>query len=260
MNFSLAGRPIHAPRLADVVADRIRELIVTGELADGERLPRIEDLVEDFGVSSPSMREALRMLESDGLISVQRGSVGGAVVHRPTEKTAAYTMALVLRSRGASFGDVAEAMASLDPVCAAFCARRPDRASTARELRAINVTAAALLDEPAFDEAMTSFHDVIVRRSGNETLRLLAGAVKSIWTAGPRTRSAPGPREAAPGPREPREAALAALEAHERVADLIEGGNDVQVAEVMAEHIDMNRVRDCVEPDQLVDAQAVRRR
>jgi GntR family transcriptional repressor for pyruvate dehydrogenase complex len=250
MNSSLAGRPIHAPRLADVVADRIRELIVTGELADGERLPRIEDLLEDFGVSGPSMREALRMLESDGLISVQRGSVGGAVVHRPTEKTAAYTLALVLRSRGTSFGDVAEAMTSLDPVCATLCARRQDRGAIAHELRAINMTAAALLDsdEAAFAEAMTSFHDVIVRRSGNETLRLLAGAVKSIWTAGPGRKPEP------PG----REEALAALEAHERVADHIEAGNDAQVASAMAGHID--RDLGSVDRDQLLDAQAARRR
>lgn len=255
MNSSLAGRPIHAPRLADVVADRIRELIVTGELADGERLPRIEDLQEDFGVSGPSMREALRMLESDGLISVQRGSVGGAVVHRPTEQTAAYTLALVLRSRGTSFGDVGEAMAFLDQACATLCARRPDRGVIAGDLRKINMAAAELLDrdEAAFAEALTSFHDVIVRSCGNETLRLLAGAVKSIWTAGPSS-------SAAHGASATREEKLAALGAHERVADLIEAGDDLRVAQVMAGHIDMKQVLTATDPAQPIDARAVRQR
>ncbi len=252
MNSSLAGRPIHAPRLADVVADRIRELIVTGELADGERLPRIEDLLEDFGVSGPSMREALRMLESDGLISVQRGSVGGAVVHRPTEQTAAYTLALVLRSRGTSFGDVAEAMAFLDPACATLCARRPDRDVIAGDLRKINMAAAELLDrdEAAFAEAMTSLHDMIVRNCGNETLRLLAGAVKSIWSSS----------DARGACCRGREEKLAALGAHERVADLIEAGDDLRVAQVMGGHIDMKQALSATDPVQLIDARAVRQR
>ncbi|HEX6527252.1 MAG TPA: GntR family transcriptional regulator [Streptosporangiaceae bacterium] len=257
MNSSLAGRPIHAPRLADVVADRIRELIVTGELADGERLPRIEDMLADFGVSGPSMREALRMLESDGLISVQRGSVGGAVVHRPTERTAADALALVLRSRGTSFGDVAEAMAFLDPACATLCARRPDRGVIAGDLRKINVAAAELLDrdEATFGEAMTSFHDVIVRNCGNETLRLLAGAVKSIWAVGP-SASASASADVA----EAREEKLAALGAHERVADLIEAGDDLQAARVMAGHIDMKLALSATDPVQLIDTRAGRQR
>jgi GntR family transcriptional regulator, transcriptional repressor for pyruvate dehydrogenase complex len=183
---------------------------------------------------------------------VQRGSVGGAVVHQPTEKTAAYTLALVLRSRGASSGDVAEAMAALDPVCATLCARRPDRGGIAGELRAINVSAAALLedDEAAFAEALTSFHDVIVRRSGNETLRLLAGAVKWIWATGPRKKLPPPAWEDK----------LAALEAHERVADLIEAGDEPRVARVMAGHVDTKRVLDSVDPGRPIDAQSVRRR
>ncbi len=99
---------VQLQRAADVVADRIREQIVSGELADGERLPPLDLLLEEFGISGPSMREALRMLESEGLITVQRGSVGGAIVHRPSYKAAAYTMALVLRSRDTEVADVAE--------------------------------------------------------------------------------------------------------------------------------------------------------
>jgi len=71
----LSDGRVQLQRAADVVADRIRELIVSGELADGERLPRLDLLLDEFGISGPSMREALRMLESEGLITVQRGSI-----------------------------------------------------------------------------------------------------------------------------------------------------------------------------------------
>ena len=110
----LSDGRVQLQRAADVVADRIRELIVSGELADGERLPRLDLLLDEFGISGPSMREALRMLESEGLITVQRGSVGGAIVHRPSYKAAAYTMALVLRSRDTEVADVAESLALLE--------------------------------------------------------------------------------------------------------------------------------------------------
>jgi len=60
----LAERRVRVSRVADVVADRIRDLIVSGQLGDGDRLPHLDVLVEEFGVSAPSMREALRILEN----------------------------------------------------------------------------------------------------------------------------------------------------------------------------------------------------
>ncbi len=127
---ALSGGHVQAPRSADLVAERIRELIVTGRLADGERLPNLDALLEEFGVSGPTMREALRMLESEALITVQRGKVGGAIVHRPSYATAASTMALVLRSHDTDVADVAQSLAVLERECAVLCTRRPDRKRT----------------------------------------------------------------------------------------------------------------------------------
>ena len=123
---------LKVPRTADVVADRIRELIVTGQLADGERLPSLHSLLDEFGISGPTMREVLRMLESEGLITVQRGKIGGAIVHRPSYTDAASTMALVLRSHDTAIADVAMSLEILERQCAMLCARRPDRAAHRR--------------------------------------------------------------------------------------------------------------------------------
>src|SRR5438445_3633029 len=108
-----------------MVADRLRDQIVDGELVD--ELAPMEQLVQEFGVSPPSIREALRILENERLITVRRGKVGGAVVHRPRPDSVGYSIGLVLQSERVRSTDLRAALAELEPVCAALCARRVDR-------------------------------------------------------------------------------------------------------------------------------------
>jgi len=255
----LADRRVRVARVADVVADRIRELIVSGELADGDRLPRLDVLLEEFGVSGPSMREALRMLESEGLITVQRGSVGGAVVHRPDARTAAYIVALVLRSRNTELRDVFEAMSLLEPICAMLCARRPDRKRTVvRELRMHNAASRRLIsgDDLAFNQAMTAFHETLVQQCGSKTLTLLAGILESIWLVNEQAWAQGASRQ---GPLLSKEQKLERLEHHERICELIREGKDREVVQAMTDHIEVEFIySEWVDPEQPVDAQAVR--
>ncbi|WP_071053836.1 GntR family transcriptional regulator [Pseudofrankia sp. BMG5.36] len=250
---------VHLPRLADVVADRIRELVLEGELKDGERLPPLDALLDQFRVSGPSMREALRVLEAEGLIEVQRGSIGGAVVHRPNARMAAYTIALVLRSGGTSKGDVAEALAMLERLCGMACARRSDRESTVvRELRAINAKARNLADgdELTFNDAMLEFHTTLVQRCDNDTLRLLTRALASIWHADMRTWVTSTVWH---GKYPKVHGRLAAVEVHEGITELVAAGDEAGVAAAMTTHAEIQRIyREGVDPDERVDPRAVR--
>jgi DNA-binding FadR family transcriptional regulator len=74
-------------RIAETVAAELRQRILVGPPA--QHLPTQDQLVKEFGVSYPSVREALRILETEGLVTVRRGSVGGAEVHRPDQSSAA---------------------------------------------------------------------------------------------------------------------------------------------------------------------------
>jgi GntR family transcriptional regulator, transcriptional repressor for pyruvate dehydrogenase complex len=113
-------------RIAETVASELRARILDG---DGEdRLPTQDQLVSEFGVSYPSIREAIRILETEGLVTVRRGNVGGAEVHRPDESSAAYHLGLALQGRRVNLGDLAAGLRLLEPLCAAECARRSDRA------------------------------------------------------------------------------------------------------------------------------------
>ena len=93
-----ARRRLGARRTAEIVADELRRQIIDGELTDGDLLPRQEVLVEQFNVSLVSLREALRILETEGLVSVRRGNRGGAVVHAPAKASAAYMLACCCRA------------------------------------------------------------------------------------------------------------------------------------------------------------------
>ena len=81
-------------------------------------------LLEQFGVSRPTLREAFRVLEAEGLISVRRGAHGGARVHPPNDDVAARYAGLILEHRGTTVADVYQASAILEPPCAALVARK----------------------------------------------------------------------------------------------------------------------------------------
>ena len=114
------------------IADELRALIVSGELADGESLGREPDLVERFGVSRPSLREALRILEAEGLITVVRGVLGGVIVNQPNERMTARTAALVLQSRNVTLGDVHQARSVIEPAAVGILAASSPRRKVAR--------------------------------------------------------------------------------------------------------------------------------
>jgi len=70
---------VRSPKTAEIVADTLRRMIVEGQLKDGDFLPYEAELMDHFQVSRPSLREAVRVLESDRLVEVRRGSRTGRV-------------------------------------------------------------------------------------------------------------------------------------------------------------------------------------
>ena len=74
-----AGRrdQLRQPRLAEVVAGVLRERIVNGELGDGDLLPKQDELIEEYRISRPTLREALRILEGEGLLSSGAAALAG---------------------------------------------------------------------------------------------------------------------------------------------------------------------------------------
>lgn len=164
-----------------LIADELRSLIVSGELGEGDSLGHEPDLVERFGVSRPSLREALRILEAEGLITVVRGVNGGVVVHEPDERMTARTAALVLQSRNVSLADVFDARSLLEPLAARAIASSRRRRAAAQELRGLVDEQEECIREPeAFGRANAHFHERLVALAGNQTLSIVAEMLNEV--------------------------------------------------------------------------------
>ncbi|MCB0996229.1 MAG: FadR family transcriptional regulator [Acidimicrobiales bacterium] len=183
MNQNAPRTHVRPLRLADMVSRALRDRILSGELDDGDSLPTLEGLVEEFGVSPSSVREALRILETEGLVSVRRGKYGGAVVHRPSPDAAARMIGMVLQVEGATQVDLAAALSELEPVCASLVARRPDREKAVLAgLRDAHAAAGRAIDDPVeFERLARAFHTQVVAGCGNRTLLVTVGMLEHLW-------------------------------------------------------------------------------
>jgi DNA-binding FadR family transcriptional regulator len=165
------------------IADELRALIVNGDLSEGESLGHEPELVERFGVSRPSLREALRILETEGLITVVRGVHGGVIVHEPDERMTARTAAMVLQARNVPLADVFETRALIEPLAARAIASRRSRRSAVAELRALITAEEETIEDPeAFAVANTAFHERLVSLAGNQTLTIVSEMLNEIVT------------------------------------------------------------------------------
>jgi len=233
-------RQLRQPRLAEIIAASLRDDILSGRLKEGDLLPRQEHLFKEFRVSLPAVREAMRILETEGLISVRRGNVGGAVVHLPTPERTAQMISMVLQSRGTTQDDVSGALLNLEPVCARMCAARPDRLTeVVPALRAAVEAQQAHSDDVAnWNHNARRFHEAIVATCGNETMIVVIGALEAIWSAHEsHVWDEAQPDDESPDSPMASKTRRAALRAHEKLLAAIEDGNEERAAAVSASHL-----------------------
>jgi GntR family transcriptional repressor for pyruvate dehydrogenase complex len=235
--FQGRTRQLSQPRVAEMVADILRARIVDGELADGDLLPKQDDLLEEFRVSRPSIREAMRILETEGLISVRRGNIGGAEVHAPKAGNAAYMLGLVMQSRHVDLADLADALRILEPDCAALCAARDDRGTeVVPRLEVLNERAEAHLDDgPEFTRLARQFHDAMVESCGNTTMILLVGTLETLWSS---LESQWAESIDAEGLYPEVKLRKLVLRAHARLTDAIDAGNRELAHRTARKHLD----------------------
>jgi DNA-binding FadR family transcriptional regulator len=223
------------PRVAEIVAARLHDDILSGRLGEGDVLPAQESLFGEFGVSPPALREAIHILEADGLISVRRGNVGGAVVHLPTAERTAHMISMVLQARAATPVDVSEALMHLEPICAGMCAAREDRMTEVAPYLQdeINTQTEQFDDVPQYVPNARRFHETLVARCGNEPMILLIGSLELIWSV---HESSVWSDDGEPAPMVGK-TRRAALRDHQRLLDAIRDGNAARAVRLAQDHL-----------------------
>ena len=243
-----AGRGTAVPKAAEVAVAALRRRIILGRLGEADVLPSEDDLMVELGVSKPTLRQAIRILESESLVTVRRGARGGIHVSVPRVETAAGYAATVLEYRGATTADLFEAAAALEGPCAAMLARQ----RTPHQLHRLRAAAAAeadVSDPQHLLQRENDFHRMVIEFAGNATLQVLCAMVREIIDAATGQYLA-GTRPEVHGP-----AVAAGARAHSRFVDFVES-RDAEAAEALwRKHIRAaaTRIRDAGGADRIID-------
>ena len=176
----LNGSVVKVPKMAELVATDIRRRIVRGELPEGTSLPPEAEMMAHYGVSRPTLREALRVLESEQLVIPRRGSRGGAKINVPTTEVASRYLSLLLQVRGATYGELYDLRLILEPPAARLLAKQRPKAGV-DALRKVYDEEEASLDNPAkFFAASARFHEQVVELSGSTPLGVFAEVLSDL--------------------------------------------------------------------------------
>lgn len=214
---------IHVPKTSEVVANRIRAQIVRGELHEGDALPPEGSLMESLGISRPTLREAFRILEAEGLISVVRGSRTGARVHRPSVDLVSRYAGYLLESEGTTIADLYRARLAVEPTAVRWLAG--DRGGGALGgLRALLAEMDALLSAHRYDDFIARvdiFHHALIAATGVKTLILLSRMLLNLYGRHQLEFQRRHPRTA----EERHRRHLLGLRSYWKLVDLIEAGD-----------------------------------
>ena len=202
------GTTSQGPRTAgEAVAEEIRSQIATGQLRPGDMLPPERALLDRYGVAQPTMRGALRILESDGLISIERGTKGGARVTEPDVAPLARRVGLHLQLRGTDVRDLIQAEAVIQPGAAGLAALARG-AEDVERLRSAVRAAAGAASVAEYLTALTEFTDALLHTAAQPHALALRrahrhappGRARHLRATPCRSRSS-GPTARGPGPR-----------------------------------------------------------
>jgi len=171
---------VRIPKTSEVVADALRDEIVSGEIKEGFPLPTELELMDRFGVSRPSIREAFRILESEKLIVIHRGSHGGARALRPDVGVAARYLAVLMQYNDVLLSDVYAARALIEPMAMRLLALRRNRERAVVELLGILDRLTDRTSRREAADVWLDFYRKLFDSCGNQTLSLLYGTLTEV--------------------------------------------------------------------------------
>jgi len=212
-------------KVSEAVARDIVQRISDQSLRPGDKLPAEAAMIAGYGVGRGTLREALRLLESNGMITIRPGPGGGPQVRAVTAEDFGRSAALFFTARSLSLDDLIEARSIMEPLAARLAAVRREPGPDLDHLRrSVELDTAA--EDPAYAEATRDFHTAVIRLCGNGVISLFTESLATLFHD--RVRGVHFPRG---------RHRQTVREAHATVAQAIIDGAADQAEEAMREHM-----------------------
>jgi len=214
------------PKAAMLVAQRIVRDIGRAGLRPGDLLPPERAMLETYGTGRGTLREALRLLEFQGVIALKPGPGGGPILMSPAAAHLAGTLQLLMQLNQAPYRMLIEARSALEPVLSRLAAERIDAQALAELAGSLAQMREHIDDRDAFRDSNRHFHDVIAWSSGNVLFAYIVDAVLGILDG------------TVIGIDDPADRRAAILRAHEEIYAAIARHDADAAGERMREHIE----------------------
>lgn len=175
--------PIKTLKKAELIARELRNQIIRGDIPEDASLPSEAELMATFCISRPTLREALRILESDSLITIQRGAQGGAVACKPGPDLAAKHFGLVLQTQDTSVADVFRARQLIEPPAVRLVVEKAYKKGPKLLSDIVEQQQQAIVkrDIALARHYTTRFHEGIIRLTENKTLLLITQILNEVY-------------------------------------------------------------------------------
>lgn len=224
--------PISLGRMSAEIVDQIRQLILAGTLVPGTRLPAERDLCTQFGVSRVTVREALRVLESNGLVEIRVGARGGAFVTAPTSDRVGAGLIDLLALSGLSPEDVTEARQVIDLGTVGLVCERATDEDIASLFALCDAAASAAPNSEEALELSAAFHVRMAESTHNGAIAMLVASLRE-----PMLMSLRKAREVAPA------SGTQGIAEHRAIVEAIRDRDADRARRVMSEHLSRTLAR-----------------
>lgn len=216
---------VTVPKASDILADHLRQQIRDGTLAEGTALPVERELAAAVGLGRQTVRDALRVLEIEGLVVTRAGRAGGSFVRRPDATTLERNLHALVSGRGVKFRSLLESREALEPAAARLAALH----HTPADLVMLDGAAARLAsaeDVPTFLRCNADWHVAIATASHNEIIEAVVSSLSRVILRSTEIEELNS-----------EETMAVTLRAHERILAAIRAGDGDRAAAAMARHV-----------------------
>jgi DNA-binding FadR family transcriptional regulator len=223
-----AGTPIRrirSAKLSEVVARTLLDYILEEGLTAGDSLPNERDTIAWLGVARGSLREALRLLEAYGVITIKPGPGGGPVVRNPDPETFAGSTTMVMQYMRIPFGEVLTARIAFEPPVAAAAAEHRTDLQLAQLMASVEEMDLSVVDVEGFMTPYNAFHHTLAESTGNKVLLMAGVTFRNVWDI------------VHPEVEYSRNALLATTQAHRRMVEAIGDHAAGDAAEACRKHL-----------------------